>query len=138
MPPPLANRPARPRLLVQSARRALTNGALATAEATARRARQLADVDSPAALDADELLVHVLAAAGKPLDALELGELLEQRMDDAGAPGHRRAALLVALARAAIAGGDHDAALAVAELARTRSRGRRLPGAECSGRRDDG
>ena len=106
-------------LLVESARRAVDNGALATAETTARRARHLAGDDDAAALDADEVLVHVLAAAGKPLEALALG-------NDAGATvrrrrgaGARRADLLVALARAAVAGADLDTAARVADEART-------------------
>ena len=63
-------------LLLESARRAVDNGALATAETTARRARHLAGDDDTAALAADEVLVHVLAAAGKPLEALALGNAL--------------------------------------------------------------
>ncbi len=59
--------------LVESARRALATGALATAEGTARHARRLAPPDEPVARDADETLVRVLVAAGKPVEARELG-----------------------------------------------------------------
>src|SRR5690606_35870489 len=53
-------------LLVESARRALHNGALATAESTARRARTLAyRLDEAVSMDADEVLVGALVAAGK-------------------------------------------------------------------------
>jgi DNA-binding CsgD family transcriptional regulator len=104
--------------LVESARRALASGAMATAEATARRARHLADGDSDRALDADEVLVDVLAAAGKPADALVLGRDLADRFALAEASPPRRADLLLVLARAAIAAGD----LAVAERAVTDAR----------------
>ncbi len=106
-------------LLVESARRAMTNGALATAETTARRARHLAGDDDAIALDADEVLVHICAAAGKPLDALALGNDLAQRFAAAAVPPARRADLLVALARAAVAGADLDTAARVADEART-------------------
>ena len=49
------------------------NGALTTAEATARRAARLAAGDEAVSFDAGEVLVHVLVAAGKPSEALTLG-----------------------------------------------------------------
>jgi DNA-binding CsgD family transcriptional regulator len=97
-------------LLVESTRRALASGAMATAEATARRARLLAGDDVDAELDASEALVDVLVAAGKPGDALALGRDLVPRLDPDHAPGPRRADLLVVLARAAVAAGDLDEA----------------------------
>ena len=87
--------------LVESARRALAAGALATAEGTARRARRLAPPDEPVARDADETLVRVLVAAGKPVEARELGHALLPLL----APAHR-ADLLVGLAHAALTAGD--------------------------------
>ena len=52
------------RYLTQEARRSLESGALATAIATARRARSLAPADEPEALTAGEVLVSALSAAG--------------------------------------------------------------------------
>ena len=95
--------------LVQSAERALTNGALATAEAVARRARSLAG-EADVALAADEVLVHVLGAAGKPSDALRIGRDLVARRHAAGRDNTGQVDLLVALTRAALAAGDLDAA----------------------------
>ena len=91
--------------LVESARRALAAGALATAEGTARRARRLAPPDESVAREADEMLVRVLVAAGKPVEARELGHALLPRLAPAD-----RADLLVGLARAALAAGDVAAA----------------------------
>lgn len=104
--------------LVESARRALSAGALATAEQTARRARQLAAGDAGGLLDADELLIHVLTEAGKLTDALTLGRSVESAMAEAGAPPARRADLLVALARAAVSAGDPERAATAAAQAR--------------------
>ncbi|WP_232666923.1 AAA family ATPase [Pseudonocardia sp. TRM90224] len=89
--------------LVESARRALDQGALGTAEATARRAQRLAPDGCDADLDAAELLVRVLVAAGKPAVASALGQDVVARTD---IDSHRRADLLVVLARAAVQGGD--------------------------------
>ena len=87
--------------LVESARRALAAGALATAEGTARRARRLAPPDDPVARAADETLVRVLVAAGKPVEAQELGLALLPRLAPA-----EQADLLVGLAQAALTTGD--------------------------------
>jgi hypothetical protein len=97
--------------LVESARRALDDGALATAEVTTRRARSLAaGINTSLALDADELLVRVLGASGKPLDALVLGKELTERFEAADVPAERQLNLLLAIARAAIAAGLLDEA----------------------------
>ena len=101
-------------LLAESSRRALARGALISAEAAARRARHFAPVDSPVVEDADEVLVRVLAAAGKPASARELGTPLLDRLED----GRRRADLALVLARAAIAVGDYAAA--ATDVARAR------------------
>ena len=117
-----AGAPARPRQrLVESARRALAAGALATAEGTARRARRLAPPDEAVARDADETLVRVLVAAGKPVEARELGHALLPRLAAAD-----RADLLVGLAHAALAAGD--LAAAERDVAAARSPARRDPG----------
>jgi DNA-binding CsgD family transcriptional regulator len=107
-------------LLVESARRALDAGALATAELTARRARVLAGERPADVLEADELLVHVLMASGKSVEALALGATVEAEMavaSPAPTPA-RHADLLLALARAAIAGGELDGAAAAVDRAR--------------------
>lgn len=104
--------------LVRSARRALSAGALATAEQTVRRARLLAVTGTDESLDAEEVLVHVLAAAGKSAEALALGNAVAKAMDAVIVGPSRHADLLVALVRAAVAAGDPDAAVAAAEEAR--------------------
>ncbi len=100
--------------LVESARRALAAGALASAEATARRAHRLAPAAGTVALDAAELLVRVLVAAGRPGDALAVGNAAVHRPGDPG----RRAGLFVALARAALASGDARVAAEHVDAAR--------------------
>lgn len=101
--------------LVESARRALADGALISAETAARRARRLAPVDASVAVDADELLVHVLVAAGKPGDARALGLRLvtHRRMSP-----RRQADVLVTTARAALTAGETAAAERDATAAR--------------------
>lgn len=94
------------RHLVESARRAFDRGALATAEATARRARRLAGSDAAMAFDADEVLLHILVDAGKPGEARVLGRDLAHRAATEGAPSGRQADLLVITARAALTAGD--------------------------------
>lgn len=105
--------------LVVSARRALDRAALTSAEATIRRARRLAEGDATAALDADEVLVHVLVAAGKPTEALDLGRALAKRLEGAGVAVARQADLLVLAARAALAAGDVSGAASDVEAARS-------------------
>ncbi|MHB1139297.1 MAG: helix-turn-helix transcriptional regulator [Microthrixaceae bacterium] len=104
--------------LLECARRALTAGALATAELTAVRARQLAHDGSTEGFDADELRVHVLTEAGKLELALALGRSLELSAPSTGVTAARRADLHVALARAAVAAGDQAGAAAAADSAR--------------------
>lgn len=96
------------RHLVESARRAAANGALTTAENTARRARELAAGDAAVRLDADQQLVEVLVSAGHPTEALALGHDLAARLE--AQDPRRRADLLVVLARAALDAGDGAAA----------------------------
>jgi DNA-binding CsgD family transcriptional regulator len=92
-------------MLVGSARRAMAAGALVSAETAAVRARGLS-AGTPVADDADEVLVNVLASAGKPERAAAVGDALLERL--AGRPGasERVANVLVVLGRAALAGGD--------------------------------
>lgn len=106
------------RHLVESARRACGNGAFTTAESTARRATRLAQRDPIVAFDADEVLLEVLLAAGKPGEALALGRSMAEHPEWAGAAAGRRADLMAATARAALASGDVRAAADAAAHAR--------------------
>ena len=105
--------------LVESARRALADGAVASAEITVRRARRLAGDDEAVRRDVDEVAVDVLVAAGKPREALEIGRGVASRMGDTGVAPERRVALLLTLARAAVGAGDVPGA--VGDLAAARA-----------------
>ena len=95
--------------LVESARRALAAGALATAEATARRARRLAAARRPGrARRRRDRSCSVLVAAGKPVDGAGARRDLVDRLPRAGASAERRATSSSRLARAALAAGDVD------------------------------
>jgi DNA-binding CsgD family transcriptional regulator len=120
--------PAAAARLVDSARRALATGALTTAEATARRAQRLAVGDEGVAMDADEVLVHVLVAAGKPADALALGKELTARVRER-VGGARLVDLLVVLARAALSAGDLALAASAADEAAAAVAGASVPSA---------
>jgi DNA-binding CsgD family transcriptional regulator len=102
----------------ECARRALARGALASAELTAERARSLTSPGSAVVAEAEEILVTVLAHAGKPGPARALGYGLLRRLDELGAPPARRVALLLVLVRAGLAAGDPEAAAADVERAR--------------------
>jgi hypothetical protein len=102
--------------LAESAHRALARGALITAEAAAQRAARLAAGDSRVIDDVDEVLVRVLAAAGKIAPARALGIAVLDRLAD----GYRCVDLSLVLARAAIAVGDYAAAAANVVRARRR------------------
>ena len=67
---------------------------------------------------ADEVLVHVLVAAGKPADALALGHGLAERFERVGVEAERHVELLIAIARAGLAAGDLDAAAVAVAAAR--------------------
>jgi DNA-binding CsgD family transcriptional regulator len=103
--------------LLESARRAHASGAHASAEVAARRARRLADADPAVRLDAEQVLVRILAAAGKPGEALDLGGAILQQLTTDHDPV-RRADLYLEVARAAVAAGDHAAAADYADRAR--------------------
>ncbi len=104
--------------LVESAGRACRDGALSTAEATARRARVLAPDGGPAAAAADEVLVAILVAAGKTEQALAIGRDLAARFDAARVRPERRTDLLVQLAHAALTAGDTGTAAGYTAAAR--------------------
>jgi DNA-binding CsgD family transcriptional regulator len=106
-------------LAVESARRAMFRGALASAELIAERARGLAPTGSTEAADADEVLVHILAQAGKPEPAGALGHALLAQFGELGAPPERRVQLLLVLMRTALAAGD--VRTAAAELGQARA-----------------
>jgi DNA-binding CsgD family transcriptional regulator len=96
--------------LAESARRALVQGALASAENTARRAGALARQSRAAASLVDRIdhvLTEALALAGKPEAALEVGEPLAARLAGVDGGGQeRRAEVLTVLARALVASGQ--------------------------------
>jgi DNA-binding CsgD family transcriptional regulator len=96
-------------LLIESARRALRRGALATAAATAETACGVATDQSPERIEAEEVLVRALTAAGQPSRARHIGRHLLDRLP---AGWRRRADLHLVLARAAIAEGDYTDAAA--------------------------
>ncbi len=90
--------------LVESARRGLAAAAYTTAEATAERARRLAPDGAPSSLAADEVLVEVLAAGGKPAAALAIGRPLVERLR--AQDGTAALDLQLVLAQAALRAGD--------------------------------
>lgn len=120
--------------LVTSARRAWTSGALITAESAARRAHRVAPGGDPIAVDAAEVLVRILVAAGKTGEALERGRRLVGRLDASPDPPGRRADLLVVLAQAAIAAGDPGGA--ARHVAEARAAARAVTDEALSGRID--
>ena len=110
------NEPRAAGLLLEAGRRALAEGALATADATLERARRLAGDDPVLAAPIGDALVETLALAGQVDRAFELGERLLARLDRAPGPPSGRVGLHLRLARAAAAAGrwpvatDHLAA----------------------------
>ena len=104
-------------LVTECARRALLGGALASAEALAKRATEMAPAHSGQKDDAEEILVSALALAGKVSQALHRGKPLLDRLE-VGAPLGRRVELALILARAALSGGDPIAAGAQIDRAR--------------------
>jgi len=103
------------RMVLDGARRAFAGGALATAEATARRARRLL-AESEHVAEAELVLLDVLVAAGKATEALSLGS--GSALGDDTNPAHLLA-LRLTLARAAITAGDLDAAAGAIEAVRS-------------------
>jgi DNA-binding CsgD family transcriptional regulator/tetratricopeptide (TPR) repeat protein len=103
-------------LLLEAGRRAMAAGALTTAEATLRRARQLVPDDPVLAVPIDDALTDVLALAGRVDEAFELGDRLLARLDLASRLPSGGAELHLRLARAGVAAGrwrvaaDHLAA----------------------------
>jgi len=94
------------RYLTEEARRSLASGALATAIATARRARSLAPAGEPEALAAGEVLVSALSAAGNSTAVEEAGPQLLAALESRSASAERQAALRLQLAKSAHAALD--------------------------------
>jgi DNA-binding CsgD family transcriptional regulator/tetratricopeptide (TPR) repeat protein len=128
-------------LLLEAGRRALAEGALATAETTLERARRLVagsgastTVAVDVAVAVDLVLCDVLALAGQVDRAFELGDGLLGRLDLAAHLPSGGAELHLRLARAAVAAGRWEVAadhLAAADP--------RLPGSgSLAGARDPG
>jgi len=92
--------------LTQEAGRSLESGALATAIATARRARSLVPADRPEALAAGEVLVYALSAAGNSAAVEKIGPGLLAAFRVRGASRERQAAVRLQLARASHAALD--------------------------------
>jgi len=88
------------RYLTEEARRSLAGGALATAIATARRARSLVPPDTPEGLAAAEVLVSTLTAAGNRAAVEDIGPGLLASLRTRGASAERQAALRLQLAKA--------------------------------------
>lgn len=102
------------RMVLEGARRALAAGALASAEATARRAGRLL-AESAHQAEAELVLLDVLVAAGKATEALSRGSLVAAGVH---ADPTQRLAVHLTMARAAITAGDLGAAAAAIEAAR--------------------
>jgi DNA-binding CsgD family transcriptional regulator len=112
------------RLLLESARRAYAHGALATAESSLLRALDLVEGDYMAWLGPAELLVAVWSAAGKTDRLVDLARSLPEFFGrylarGSGFSAARTAQLHLAVARAALVGGD--AALADRHLSMARA-----------------
>ena len=100
-------------LLLEAGRRDLAAGALASAEHTLTRAREL--VDPALRTSVDEALTEVFAMSGQVDRAMETGTMLLARL---GPPSPRAAHLHLGIARAAIAGARWAEAAASIEVAR--------------------
>lgn len=92
-------------LWIESARRSVRRGVLASAAATAERAGQLATEPGTRA-DAQEVLVEALVLAGDITRAERVGSALLPALAELDQPARRAVGLHLVLARAAIAAGD--------------------------------
>jgi DNA-binding CsgD family transcriptional regulator len=105
------------RYLTEEARRAVGRGALATAIATARRARSRVPADEPEALAAGEVLVAALTMAGNSVAVDEVGSQLLEALEARDAAAERRAAVALQLAKASHAALDLSRARRLCEEA---------------------
>lgn len=106
------------RLLALFGRRALAQGALATAEAALEQARSLSVDDAALRAGVEETLVEVLSLAGKVDRAMTVGEELLSTMAALDRSSSRRAEVHLLLARALAASGAWDVAGEQVERAR--------------------
>jgi DNA-binding CsgD family transcriptional regulator/tetratricopeptide (TPR) repeat protein len=113
------DRPRAAELLLEAGRRAMTIGALATAETTLERARRLVADDPVRVVPVDDVLTEVLAVAGHVDRAFELGERLLARLDLRSHLPSGGAELQLRLARAGVAAGRWS--VAAEHLAAARS-----------------
>ena len=105
-------------LLLEAGRRDLAVGALASAEQTLIRARDLAGPgDAAQRIPVEEALTEVFALSGQVDRAIETGRTLLARLEPEAGSG-RAAALHLRIARAAIAGARWAEAAASIEMAR--------------------
>jgi DNA-binding CsgD family transcriptional regulator len=116
------------RLLLESARRAFSHGALATAESWLLRALHLVEGDYMAWLGPAELLVAVWSAAGKTDRLVDLARSLPEFFGrylarGSGFSGARTAQLHLAVAQAALVVGDPALADHHLSMARTAAAG---------------
>src|SRR5262249_32633617 len=91
-------------LLLESGRRSLARGALASAESAFRHAAELAPDAGPLAEDVSEALTEALSMSGKVEDALDVGSQLLAVLDRQAASPTRRGRICLSLARAAADG----------------------------------
>jgi DNA-binding CsgD family transcriptional regulator len=113
-----AGRPAEAsRYLVEDARGALAAGAIATATATARRARDTVPIGHPERIAASEVLLSALSQAGDSRSVADVGAALMTELDAGGASVDRRASVRLLLAKAAHASLDLGAARTLCEEA---------------------
>jgi DNA-binding CsgD family transcriptional regulator len=105
-------------LLLEAGRRDLAVGALASAEHTLTRARDLAGPNDPALCGpVDEALTEAFALSGQVDRAIEMGRTLLARLGGRAGP-FRAGQLQLGIARAAIAGARWADAAASVEIAR--------------------
>jgi DNA-binding CsgD family transcriptional regulator len=105
------------RYLTEEARGAIASGALATAIATARRARSRVPAREPEALAAGEVLVSALSLAGNSAAVEEVGSELLSALQRHGASAERQATVRLQLARASHAALGLDRARMLCEEA---------------------
>lgn len=120
------NRGRAAQLLLMSGRRALAQGALASAEVALERARAL-DPSPGAAIKADATLTEVLALAGKVGPAVEVGTRLLAACSAAGSSVAKQAEYSLRLARALIAQGAWGPASLQLRVARSLADGQDEP-----------
>jgi DNA-binding CsgD family transcriptional regulator len=97
-------------LLLEAGRRALGQGALATAEAFLERAQGLAGEDRDTTVEADDALCTVLTLAGNSARLTEVADRLLAGFAAVGASTARVAGVHIRLARAAVAAADWSTA----------------------------